>query len=202
MSIVRIFSIDVPTAWFLSSLVSVTSLVLHSLTKPYEDSTIDLCELMSLVSMLCLQQTTMLHYALNGNSTDGMESSPKMLEFSTWVGVSTIVVNILVNLWAQFKVWQEIAHSTDSVPEEESDYKVVMKLAHLQAAHDEVARIGAQLQKARAAKRAHAAKLEAMQAFGLNLESKENGGQDSETVATQNPIFADNGDGGPTNDDS
>jgi hypothetical protein len=176
MSVTRIFGSNVPTAWFLGSLISAVSLILHSLAQPYEDGMIDFCELISLGSMLCLQQTTMLHWALSGR--DGEASSmPAMLTLSTWLGVATVLVNVGVNLWAQAIVWRKIIQMTD---DEESDYKVMLKAAHLETLRSEASRIQVQLETARSAQRAHVAMVRALQDKSAMDKSFE--------AETQNPL--------------
>jgi len=126
------FSSKVEQAWFCGSMVIITALVMHAFARPFEDDLIDVCELLSLVSLLFIQQSAVV-FRIVDDPVDPDESNGGRL-LSTllkWMSFVLIAMNCVLAIVVEVRVYQHVQDS-------EEDYKVKMTKKKIATLHEQL----------------------------------------------------------------
>ncbi len=127
------FSEKVEQGWFFGTMVITTALVVHVFARPYEDDLIDVCELLSLVGLLFVQQSALVFKVID----DPMNPDPSGASLSValkWLSITMIVSNVILALVVELRVYQHVMQGDE-------DYKVRIMTKRLRDLELEVKRV-------------------------------------------------------------
>lgn len=117
-------------AWLYGTIVLMGSLILHTVTRPYEDTTTDITEFLSLVTTLLIILTAPV-FTFMSESLGISEESAVAQKFSQNLEKMTLAViltSICVAIYAQAHVWRVVKTSGD----DGIDYKELMIIKRLE----------------------------------------------------------------------
>jgi hypothetical protein len=125
------------TAWFMASTVIITSVLLHTWARPYEDQLIDWCEFLSLIATLFIYMSTVVFKVFNDptNPASG-DQALRLKDSLELVSMLLIVLNTLVGAVINVRIAQIILNH-----ENEEDYRVKLIRHHVKEAEEDLAEL-------------------------------------------------------------
>ncbi len=162
------FSSKVEQAWFFGSMVIITAMVMHSFARPFEDDLIDICEFLSLVSLLFIQQSALVFKVIDDPANPDLSNGGRILSSALkYMSLIMIAANCILAMVVEVRVWQ---HVTDG----DEDYKVKMTRQKMEALQDELDGLESVLERAVADAEAYAkrkAHIERLKLGSLSLSN-------------------------------
>jgi hypothetical protein len=144
------FSSKVEQAWFFGSMVIITAMVMHSFARPFEDDLIDICEFLSLISLLFIQQSALVFKVIDDPVNPDVSNSGRILSSALkYMSLVLIVANCILAMMVEVRVWQHVQDSDE-------DYKVKMTRQKMEALQAELESLESVLERAEADAEAYA----------------------------------------------
>ena len=144
------FSSKVEQAWFFGSMVIITAMVMHSFARPFEDDLIDICEFLSLVSLLFIQQSALVFKVIDDPVNPDVSNSGRILSSALkYMSLVLIVANCILAMVVEVRVWQHVQDGDE-------DYKVKMTRQKMEALQAELESLESVLERAEADAEAYA----------------------------------------------
>jgi hypothetical protein len=144
------FSSKVEQAWFFGSMVIITAMVIHSFARPFEDDLIDICEFLSLISLLFIQQSALVFKVIDDPVNPDVSNSGRILSSALkYMSLVLIVANCILAMMVEVRVWQHVQDGDE-------DYKVKMTRQKMEALQAELESLESVLERAEADAEAYA----------------------------------------------
>ena len=144
------FSSKVEQAWFFGSMVIITAMVMHSFARPFEDDLIDICEFLSLISLLFIQQSALVFKVIDDPVNPDVSNSGRILSSALkYMSLVLIVANCILAMVVEVRVWQHVQDGDE-------DYKVKMTRQKMEALQAELESLESVLERAEADAEAYA----------------------------------------------